>query len=172
MQKPVAPEFAQVLWFLSQLCSETKLQIIVPKGSISLVVTQIQGMTVFMGEDHLVQRMHNLSLEEGTQLATYKRLRKFSQEGEEGQRGQQGGSIFQEVICALMTPSPNQPLVMMMRRVHMKGIPLLQTLLLQLSEKEKANPFAQKVMSTARAQVRVTEEMMKMMMRRRRLYQL
>ena len=54
----------------------------------------------------------------------------------------------------------------------MKGIPLLQTLLLQLSEKEKANPFAQKVMSTARAQVRVTEEMMKMMMRRRRLYQL
>ena len=72
----------------------------------------------------------------------------------------------------MMTPSPNQPLVMMMRRIHMKGIPLLQTLLLQLSEKEKANPFAQKVMSTARAQVRVTEEMMKMMMRRRRLYQL
>ena len=48
----------------------------------------------------------------------------------------------------------------------MKGVPLLQTLLLQLSEKEKANPFAQKVMSTIRAQVRVTEEMMRMMMRR------
>jgi len=129
-------------------------------------------MTVFMGEDHLVQRMHNLNLEEGTQLATYKRLRQFSQEGEGGQRGQQGGSIFQEVICALMTPRLNQSLVMMMRRVHMKGIPLLQTLLLQLSEKEKANPFAQKVTSTVRAQVRVTEEMMKMMMMRRILYQL
>ena len=125
-----------------------------------------------MGEGHLVQRMHNLSLEEGTQLATYKRLRQFSQEGEGGQRGQQGGSIFQEVICALMTPSLNRPLVMMIRRVHMKVIPPLQTLLLQLSKKEKANPFAQKVMSTIRAQVRVTEEMMKMMMMRRRLYQL
>ena len=37
-------------------------------------------MIKFMEEALFAQRMHNLSLEEGTQLETYKRLRKFSQE--------------------------------------------------------------------------------------------
>ena len=106
-----------------------------------MFVSQIQGMTKFMEEDLFAQRMHNLSLEEGMQLVVHMRLSQCSKGNEEGQRGQQRELVSQKVICALMTPSPSQPLVMMMRRVHMKGVPLLQTLLLQLSKKEKANPF-------------------------------
>jgi len=126
-------------------------------------------MTKFVEEDLFAQIMHNLSLEEGMQLVVHMRLSQCSKGNEEGQRGQQRELVSQKVICALMTPSPSQPLVMMMRRVHMRGVPLLQTLLLQLSEKEKANPFAQKVMRIVRAQVRVTE---KMRMMRRRLFHL
>jgi hypothetical protein len=61
------------------------------------------------------------------------------------------------VLCALRTPSPSQPLVMMMRRAHTgRNPPLLSHLLQLLIVRERARTFAQLAMSIVRAPERMT----------------
>jgi hypothetical protein len=122
-----------------------------------LSYSQIQGLTWFMGEGNLEQRMQVLSSEEGKGQAALMKLQKLFQSHQEGPRERQEELVSLEVLCALRTLSLSQPLVMMMRRAHTgRNHPLSSHLQQLLSARGRARTSAQLAMSIVRAPERMT----------------